>query len=71
VPVGKDLAKAQAGTLLEWAALHGREQIPGASEVSFLLRRAAAQIGRTYDLDSAPAEPEPVPEDDPAELKAG
>lgn len=46
----RDAARAQVETLLDWARLWERDEQEGAAEVTFLLRRAARQIGMTMDL---------------------
>jgi hypothetical protein len=61
-----DVAKAQADTLREWAAIweRGAEPSEGAIEVAFLLKRAATQIARVSGVPQP--EPDPLPANDAA-----
>lgn len=56
----KEVARAHASTLAEWADGYDRSGGEGASEVSFLLRRAARMIGKVAGFDTGlPAEKPP------------
>jgi hypothetical protein len=50
--MNKEIAKAHAATLGEWADNYDRDGGEGATEVSFLLRRAARMIGKTSGFDT-------------------
>ena len=46
-----DAARAQAETLLDWARQWERDDVSGATEITFLLRRTARQIAAAINLD--------------------
>lgn len=53
--MNKDVARAQADTLLTWADQWGRDDGSGSREVAFLLTRVAKLMGGTEDVAGVPA----------------
>lgn len=60
--MNKDIAKAQAETLMTWADQWGRDDASGSQEVTFLLTRVAKLMGGTAsaaaELPAAPVHSE-------------
>lgn len=63
----KGIARAHCETLVEWASLYERGDLPGGEEAAFLLQRAARQIAKASELTIADLPPEPRPRDVPVD----
>jgi hypothetical protein len=57
--MNKEIARAHCETLIEWAGLYKRGELPGGEEVAFLMQRTARLIARMAEIKVPDLPPEP------------
>jgi hypothetical protein len=55
----KSIARAHCESLIEWSDLYRRGELPGGSEVAFLMVRTARLIAKMADIKVPDLPPEP------------